>query len=318
MKVDPSELLTLYERRYNGDMKFQTSPKGLHSAIVSELADQLERRDVLDIGCGAGRLALFAGARGARVDALDFSPQAIALAQKVSSSLTRPLPDVDFHVGRFEDLDRQFDVVLMTEVFEHIPTPPQQTLRQLRDLIAPGGVAVVSSPGFVNFRGISWMTLQHLFGFLMSPSDLHFIQPWDMRRWCEEEGLVIDRHLGLFHDWGWGGWAARDMKQRVGLALRDQRAADPAWETVPIDLDRLAAYLDEQTRFFQEVLDRDIRPSLLESVVPLEELQLREDVLATPFGLQMQDYLSDARVPYANRAPLNALGATNIFFCRHA
>ena len=315
MQVDPSTLVDLYDGRYAGEMKFRTSPKGLHSAIVSQLGTSLAGRDVLDIGCGAGRLALFAAAAGARVTALDFSPKAIELAQVVAASLAAPVDGVEFRVGRFEDLDRQFDIVLMTEVFEHIETPPPDTLRQLRALLKPGGIAVVSSPGFVNARGMSWMTLQHLFGFLMSPSDVHFIAPWDMTAWCEGAGLAIDQHVGMFHDWGWGTWSAEDMTRRIGLALRDQRKAHPEWAGIPVDLERMNSYLAAQGAFFQRVLERDAYPQLQRSAVPTT-LALRDDVAATPLGLEMAEYLADASVPFANQAPLNALGATNIFFCR--
>lgn len=316
MQVDPAKLIELYDQRYAGEMKFQTSPKGLHSVITSELGERLRGRNVLDIGCGSGRLALFCAANGARVTALDFSPKAIEVAQAVSSSLDRPIENVAFAVGRFEDLDREFDIVLMTEVFEHIETAPPETLRQLRRLVKPGGIAVLSSPGFVNFRGISWMTLQNLFGFLMSPSDLHFIHAWDMERWCAETGWTIESHLGMFHDWGWGEWAARDMKRRIGLALRDQRKTDPRWEAIDVDLEKMSAYLDSQASFFQRVLETSAAPLMRYSEVPLEALKLREGVDATAFGKEMQEYLADARVPYANAAPLNAMGATNIFFCR--
>lgn len=316
MQVDPAKLVELYDQRYAGDMKFQTSPKGLHSVIASELGERLKGADVLDIGCGAGRLALFCAARGARVTALDFSPKAIEVAQAVANSLERPIDGVEFAVGRFEDLDRAFDIVLMTEVFEHIETAPPETLRQLRALVKPGGIAVLSSPGFVNFRGISWMTLQNLFGFLMSPSDVHFIHAWDMEQWCSQTGWTIESHLGMFHDWGWGDWAAGDMTRRIGLALKDQRKSDPRWDAIDVNLEKMNAYLTSQAAYFQRVLETDAAALMRHSEVPIEALRLRDGAAATPFGREMQDYLADARVPYANTAPLNAMGATNIFFCR--
>jgi 2-polyprenyl-3-methyl-5-hydroxy-6-metoxy-1,4-benzoquinol methylase len=306
----------LYDQRYAGDMKFRTSPLGLHSAIVSALGGQLDGRTVLDIGCGAGRLALFAGRRGAQVTALDFSPKAIELAQVVAGALDEPVPNVEFAVGRFEELDRQFDVVLMTEVFEHIETPPPVTLQKLSRLLVPGGVAVVSSPGFVNFRGIAWMTLQKLFGFLMSPSDVHFIQPWDVPGWCKAAGLRVDRQVGMFHDWGWGRWAAEDMTRRIRLALADQRKADARWDGISVDLDAMNEYLARQGEYFERILD-GAGAVLRTSDVP-ERLQLRADVGATAFGREAQVYLSDAAVRYTDAAPWNSLGATNIFMCRKA
>ena len=315
MKVNPDNLIALYEERYSSGMKFQTSPKGLHSVIVSELGSALAGRNVLDIGCGAGRLALFCGRFGARVTALDYSERAIELARVVADSLVEPVHDVKFHVGRFEDLGESYDVVLMTEVFEHIESAPRETLRKLRRVVAPGGIAVISTPGFVNFRGITWMTLQNLFGFLMSPSDVHFVQPWDMEAWCADEGFDIVGRLGLFYDWGWGEWAARDMKRRIALAVRDQRRGHPNWESIDVDFARMEAYLDAHGAFFDDVLKRHALPQMRQCVVPAS-LEIKADLRESSFGQELQEYLGDASVSFAAEPPLNAMGATNVFFCR--
>jgi SAM-dependent methyltransferase len=248
------------------------------------------------------------------VTALDFSPRAIELARTVAASLVRPMSGVEFRMGRFEELDRVYDTVLMIEVFEHIETDPRDTLSRLRRLVAPGGVAVISTPGFVNFRGISWMTLQNLFGFLMSPSDVHFIQPWDMEQWCKAEGFELTGRLGMFHDWGWGDWAARDMKRRISLALRDQRKGDERWAGIDVDLDRMDRYLEAQGTFLQDMLDHYVLPRLPQSVVP--PLEVRHEFLGSPFGQEVAGYLGDASIRYSAEPPFNALGATNVYLCR--
>jgi hypothetical protein len=167
-------------------------------------------------------------------------------------------------------------------------------------------------------RGFVWMTLQTMFGFLMSPSDVHFIFPWQMTGWCEQTGLRIDRHLGLFHDWGWGAWCAADMKQRVGYALRDQRKADAVWERVSVDLERMRQYLDDQSQFFERLLTGPDSGRLQQ--VPVDflprPLTLREEWAGTELGAAVTDYLADASVRYAAEWPLNALGATSLYFCR--
>jgi len=314
----PMGLYGLYQERYRGEMKFKTSPKGLHSAIVAEIAKDLPGRTVLDIGCGAGRLSIYCASHGANVTGIDFSDAAIELANLITNGLTFEMPNLKFRVDQFERVEGRYDVVLITEVFEHIEQQPVETLKRLRELVAPGGKVVVSCPGFVNFRGVIWMTLQNLFGFLMSPSDVHFVFPWQMLSWCMEAGLQIEKEVGLFYDWGWGDWAASDMKQRIRFALRDQRKSDPSWEQVSVNLEKMDGYLDSQAAFFEQLLRQNMIPLLGE--VPTRvlgtPLTLRDELLATDLGVEIQDYLADARVGYSNQAPLNKLGATNLYFCQ--
>lgn len=147
---------------------------------------------------------------------------------------------------------------------------------------------------------------------------MHFIFPWQMGAWCADAGLRIDRHVGLFHDWGWGEWCATDMKQRIGYALRDQGKTDPAWEKIAFDLERMRAYLDAQGAFFEGLLRDHVRPLLAE--VPVDvlgtPLALRDELAVTELGAEVREYLADARVRYAATPPLNALGATSLYFCR--
>jgi hypothetical protein len=108
------------------------------------------------------------------------------------------------------------------------------------------------------------------------------------------------------------------MKQRIEYALRDQRKSDANWEPIGAHLDRMGAYLNAQSAFFERILQKDVLP-LLSEVPPNgrgDSLVLRDELVATDLGKEIQDYLADARVRYADEPPLNALGATSLYFCR--
>jgi SAM-dependent methyltransferase len=93
---------------------------------------------VLDVACGTGVVAITAAGRGARVSALDLTPQLIERARE--NSLVAGI-EIDWHEGDAEELpfsDGTFDVVLSQ--FGHIfaPRPEVVTAEMLR-VLKPGG-----------------------------------------------------------------------------------------------------------------------------------------------------------------------------------
>jgi 2-polyprenyl-3-methyl-5-hydroxy-6-metoxy-1,4-benzoquinol methylase len=98
----------------------------------------------LEVGCGEGWLLAAAQAAGFEVSGLDFS----------DDGLKRFHPDLLHRAtfgDAFENLERlidagaQFEVVAMEHVLEHV-LDPEQLLRRLPRLIAPGGVCVITVP----------------------------------------------------------------------------------------------------------------------------------------------------------------------------
>ena len=109
----------------------------------------LEKMRVLDAGCGRGELAvLLRQAGAARVDGVDFSPEAV---RRSTSLLKRSLGDDDavriIH-GSLQDRevfsDGLFDLVLMIDVVEHLPEPVlRQALANVGTWLKPTGTLLV-------------------------------------------------------------------------------------------------------------------------------------------------------------------------------
>jgi 2-polyprenyl-3-methyl-5-hydroxy-6-metoxy-1,4-benzoquinol methylase len=98
------------------------------------------RAKVLDAGCGVGNLArLMRERRNARVTCLDFSSWACEQLERegfetVVSALPRiPMPD------------DSFDVVVATEVLEHLDEP-EETIRQMVRVVRDRGIVICSVP----------------------------------------------------------------------------------------------------------------------------------------------------------------------------
>lgn len=100
------------------------------------------RLHILDIGCGIGTIPYYLGSLGYRVTGIDFDAESIADCEK-----NNRYPNVDFQQGNAESLDmrRKYDVVIATEILEHMEHPElglQTILRNLKD----DGIGIISVP----------------------------------------------------------------------------------------------------------------------------------------------------------------------------
>ena len=96
---------------------------------------------VVEIGCGAGRMTQWFARGFGRVEALDVSPEMIALARRRLAGF----PNVRLHVSSGADLaplaDRSADLVFSYIVFQHIPSREviENYVREAARVLKPGG-----------------------------------------------------------------------------------------------------------------------------------------------------------------------------------
>lgn len=112
----------------------------LLGAVDAELSPDDE---VLEVGCGIGRMTRALAGRSRRVIALDVSERMIALARKRNPHLEH----VEWVVGDGSSLvgvrDAQVDVCVSQIVFQHIPDPSITLgyVREMGRVLRPGGWA---------------------------------------------------------------------------------------------------------------------------------------------------------------------------------
>lgn len=124
----------------------------LRDAFPSQFPNSLR---VLDIGCGNGsQLAIPLAREGLHVTGIDSDPASIAHAKE----LAREIPHASFKCASADDIvDRNFDVVILSEVLEHVEEP-QQLLLAGANRLSKLGVAIVTTPnGYGEFEWDSWL-----------------------------------------------------------------------------------------------------------------------------------------------------------------
>ena len=99
----------------------------------------LEGKRILDMGCGVGAFVRRLGEYSAEVYGTDIDAERVAEG-------TVEVPNLGLAVcEQLPFADETFDVVILHEVLEHV-TDDQETLREARRVLAPGGSVVVFCP----------------------------------------------------------------------------------------------------------------------------------------------------------------------------
>jgi SAM-dependent methyltransferase len=106
-----------------------------HRAILARVGE-IEGCDLLDLGCGTGRVAALAAERGARVTAVDLSPEMVQRARSLSVLSGARIEVMD--AQELDLPDASFDVVVASFSVMFCPRP-EEALAEARRVLRPGG-----------------------------------------------------------------------------------------------------------------------------------------------------------------------------------
>jgi SAM-dependent methyltransferase len=127
------------------DSKFYKAPRYVlrkHN-ILELLKKNPDVKTFLDVGCGAGELACTLAELGLKGVALDFSPAAIKHAESIRQERGLSSDSIEFFVGGLEAVKgRQFDLIICSEVLEHI----EDDATMLRNLLKHSKKLLISVP----------------------------------------------------------------------------------------------------------------------------------------------------------------------------
>lgn len=140
-----------YDRFYQHGKSMGASPRrrrtGNYAKRFSDLLSGDRKRSILDVGCADGRLVAFLKRQGfTDVVGVDINEELLARArQNVDAEF------VAAHASKFLKSGRQFDIIFLLNVLEHIERDNVfDFMRQIRTALQPGGFAVVVTPNMNN------------------------------------------------------------------------------------------------------------------------------------------------------------------------
>lgn len=124
---------------------------------------------VLEIGCGTGLFTEYFAASGARIIAVDLSPDLLAVARQ------RALPGVEFRLQAFEecDVDGPFDAVIGSSVLHHLDL--ERAWPKIFSLLKPGGRLSVAEPNLLNPQVFCERNFRRFFPYV-SPDETAFVR----------------------------------------------------------------------------------------------------------------------------------------------
>ncbi len=124
--------------------------------ILARLGFNPQKKRLLEIGCGVGRMSFNLAKRFGEVDALDISPEMIKRAIEYKEKFG--VRNVHFHLGSGKDLagfgKERFDFCFSYIVFQHIPNVDLifDYVREIGRVLKPGGVFLFQVNGYLHFR----------------------------------------------------------------------------------------------------------------------------------------------------------------------
>ena len=192
----PSELYPPFEQ---SDTVAQRKARSALSLFTLQRARLVEAAKpggrLLDYGAGSGAFARFMADRGFAAVGLEPYSLGTTLEEKNLRLVRAPLSQVKASLGKF-------DVITMWHVLEHLEHPVE-LLTELRSMLAPGGVLVVSVPNFA-----SWQSEIFKGGWFHLDPPRHLLQfePSTLEDCLRRAGFMVSHQVPFLPEYGASGW----------------------------------------------------------------------------------------------------------------
>jgi SAM-dependent methyltransferase len=127
----------------------QHHARGEPSSVVVAALEEMAAGTALDLGCGAGRHAVWLAERDWHVTAVDFSAEALSQARERASDHSVEVDWVQSDLLAYEPQAAAFDLVLIAYI--HVPARALRTiLAKAATAVAPGGTFLLVGHDLTN------------------------------------------------------------------------------------------------------------------------------------------------------------------------
>lgn len=199
LNADPAELAKFSDLAHHWwDPESEFKPlhqiNPLRLDWIHALAD-LNRKRVLDVGCGGGILADSMARKGANVTGIDLASKSLRVAQL--HALETGTPNIQYREVSVEALAQEqpasFDVVTCMEMLEHVPDPGS-VVRACAELVKPDGWVFFSTL-HRSAKAFMLAIVGAEYVLNMLPRGTHeyakMIRPSELAASCREAGLDL-------------------------------------------------------------------------------------------------------------------------------
>ncbi|VCU69017.1 Ubiquinone biosynthesis O-methyltransferase [Pigmentiphaga humi] len=167
---------------------------------ISQVANGLGNKTVLDVGCGGGILAESMAAHGAVVTGIDLAEKSLKVAKLHSLETGIKVEYRNISVEQMAaDHPASFDIVTCMELLEHVPDP-ESVIRACAALVKPGGLVFFSTLNR-NLKSFAFAILgaEYILGLVPkgTHSYEHFIRPSELLGAARQAGLDAVAIKGL-------------------------------------------------------------------------------------------------------------------------
>lgn len=153
------------------------------------LLAHVHKKKILDIGCASGYIGRTLHEQDNYVVGIDLVRKDIAKAQKVLDEAYV----FDIETDNLKKLGRNYDLIIMVEVMEHL-FDPEKAINRFLPLLKPGGQILLSTPNIVHL----YIRLKFLLGIfeykeetVINKSHIHFFTHTTFLKMIKNLGLEI-------------------------------------------------------------------------------------------------------------------------------
>ena len=173
-----------YELRGRFEQQYQTVERQYRELL--QAAVHVSRPSVLDVGCFTGGFLQLLEQNGWDVYGLELQPEAVEVAK---GRLPGRIFQADLHGEHFPQ--RQFDVVSLLGVIEHVKDP-MRMLRRCAEVLAPNGTLILQTPNSGSFLA---RAMRQFWPPYASVEHIHLFSHRAMQRAISQVGLQNVRIL---------------------------------------------------------------------------------------------------------------------------